>query len=77
MADERRPCVRRGQVGLAGRVSYLFMGEHGEYYGGDCFCLHLGLQFSPGIVTDRIELSDMSSGDQEIIKVYYRRRDNC
>ena len=35
--------VSRGQVGLAGRVSYLFMGEHGEYYGGDCFCLYLGL----------------------------------
>jgi len=34
--------VSRGQVGLAGRVSYLFMGEHGEYYGGDCFCLYLG-----------------------------------
>jgi len=35
--------VGRGKVGKAGRVSYLFMGEHGEYYGGDCFCLHLGL----------------------------------
>jgi hypothetical protein len=26
-----------------GRVSCLFMGEHGEYYGGDCFGLYLGL----------------------------------
>jgi len=34
--------ISRGQVGLAGRVSYLFMGEHGEYYGGDCYCLYLG-----------------------------------
>ena len=27
--------------GRIARVSYLFMGEHGEYYGGDC--LHFGL----------------------------------
>jgi len=43
--------VRRGQVGLVGRVSYLFMGEHGEYYGGDCFCLHLGLAQPPELAT--------------------------
>jgi hypothetical protein len=35
--------ISRAQVGRVGRVSYLFMGEHGEYYGGDCFCLYLGL----------------------------------
>jgi hypothetical protein len=28
--------VHRAPVGWVGRVSYLFMGEHGEYYGGDC-----------------------------------------
>jgi hypothetical protein len=39
----RSVSISRAQVGLAGRVSYLFMGEHGEYYGGDCFCLYLGL----------------------------------
>jgi hypothetical protein len=27
--------------GRFGRISYLFMGEHGEYYGGDC--LYFGL----------------------------------
>lgn len=43
--------VARAQVGLAGRVSYLFMGEHGEYYGGDCFCLHLGLAQPPELAT--------------------------
>ena len=35
--------ISYAQVGRAGRVSYLFLGEHGEYYGGDCFCLYLGL----------------------------------
>ena len=35
--------ISQAQIGRAGRVSYLFMGEHGEYYGGDCFCLYLGL----------------------------------
>jgi len=35
--------ISHAQVGRAGRISYLFMGEHGEYYGGDCFCLYLGL----------------------------------
>ena len=28
--------IHRAPVGWVGRVSYLFMGEHGEYYGGDC-----------------------------------------
>ena len=35
--------ISQAQVGRAGRVSYLFMGERGEYYGGDCFCVYLGL----------------------------------
>jgi len=35
--------ISQAQVGRAGRVSYLFMGERGEYYGGHCYCLHLGL----------------------------------
>jgi len=35
--------ISRAQIGQAGRVSYLFMGEHGEYYGGYCYCLYLGL----------------------------------
>lgn len=33
--------IRRARVGWVGRVSYLFMGEHGEYYGGDC--MYFGL----------------------------------
>lgn len=28
--------ISRARSGRFGRVSYLFMGEHGEYYGGDC-----------------------------------------
>jgi len=28
-------------AGPTGRISYLFMGEHGEYYGGHSFCLYL------------------------------------
>jgi hypothetical protein len=35
--------VSRAQVGRTGRVSYAFRGEKGEYYGGDCFCLYLGI----------------------------------
>jgi hypothetical protein len=37
---------------------------------------YFNLQFSPSIVTEGIEFSDMSSGDIEIIKVYYRRRND-
>ena len=33
--------IHRARVGWVGRVSYLFIGEHGEYYGGDC--LYFGL----------------------------------
>lgn len=29
--------IHRAPAGWVGRVSYLFMGERGEYYGGDCF----------------------------------------
>ncbi|MFZ1204685.1 MAG: hypothetical protein WBC67_12235 [Candidatus Acidiferrales bacterium] len=29
------------RAGWVGRVSYLFMGEHGEYYGGDCMYFRL------------------------------------
>ncbi len=29
------------RAGLYGRVSYLFMGEHGEYYGGHCLYFNL------------------------------------
>ena len=36
---------------------------------------YFSLQFSPQIVTEGVEFSDMSSGDDEIIKTYYRRRD--
>ena len=35
--------ISRAPAGRTGRVSYLFMGEHGEYYGGYCYCLYLGL----------------------------------
>jgi len=33
--------INRAGVGWVGRVSYLFMGEHGEYYGGDCLYFEL------------------------------------
>ena len=33
--------LSRAEVGPVGRVSYLFMGEHGEYYGGDCLSFGL------------------------------------
>ncbi|MFZ3214683.1 MAG: hypothetical protein WA192_01355 [Candidatus Acidiferrales bacterium] len=46
MRDAEACSARSYSISLArvewiGRVSYLFMGEHGEYYGGDC--LYLGL----------------------------------
>lgn len=52
--------------------------EEGLLYVGIRFTdgTYFSLQFSPSIVTEGIEFSDMSSGD-EIIKVYYRRRDDC
>jgi len=33
------------------------------------------LRFSPRIVTDGIDLSDVKTGDYEVIREYYRRRD--
>lgn len=33
--------ISRARVGPMGRVSYQFMGEHGEYYGGDCIFVGL------------------------------------
>jgi hypothetical protein len=51
--------------------------EEGLLYVGIRFTdgTYFSLQFSPSIVTEGIEFSDMASGDDEIIKVYYRRRD--
>lgn len=34
---------------------------------------YFSLQFAPSIVTEGIDFSDLSSGDDEIIKTYYRR----
>ncbi len=33
------------------------------------------LQFSPQIVTDGIDLSDISTGNSKVIREYYRRRE--
>ncbi len=33
------------------------------------------LRFSPQIVSDGIDLSDVKTGDYEVIREYYRRRD--
>jgi hypothetical protein len=35
---------------------------------------HFSLQFSPSIMTEGIEFSDMSSGDDVIVREYIRRR---
>ena len=52
--------------------------EEGSLYVGLRFMdgTYFSLDFSPQIVTDGIEFSDMSTGDEEILKVYYRRRDD-
>jgi hypothetical protein len=52
--------------------------EEGLLYVGIRFTdgTYFSLQFSPQIVTEGIEFSDMSSGDDEILKVYYRRRED-
>ena len=52
--------------------------EEGFLYVGIRFTdgTYFSLQFSPQVVTEGIEFSDMSSGDDEILKVYYRRRDD-
>ncbi|PYX69047.1 MAG: hypothetical protein DMG78_23180 [Acidobacteria bacterium] len=51
--------------------------EEGSLYVGVRFMdgTYFSLDFSPQIVTDGIEFSDMSTGDEEILKTYYRRRD--
>jgi len=41
--------IRRARAGWVGRVGYLFMGEHGEYYGGDC--LYFGLRHPRELAT--------------------------
>jgi hypothetical protein len=41
--------VSRARVGRIGRVSYLFMGEQGEYYGGDC--MYFGFAVPPELAT--------------------------
>ncbi|HKW57840.1 MAG TPA: hypothetical protein VJN42_10825 [Candidatus Acidoferrum sp.] len=43
--------IFRPQVGPAGRIAYAFRGEHGEYYGGYCFCLYLRVDQSPELAT--------------------------
>jgi hypothetical protein len=50
--------------------------EEGFLYVGIRFTdgTYFSLQFSSSIVTEGIAFSDMSPGDDEIIKVYYRRR---
>jgi hypothetical protein len=42
-------CFSNSAGGRIARVSYLFMGDHGEYYGGDC--LHFGLVHPSEIAT--------------------------
>jgi hypothetical protein len=51
--------------------------EEGLLYVGLRFTdkTYFSLQFSPEIVTDGIEFSDMSTGDNKILRTYYRRRD--
>jgi len=57
-------------------ISYNY--EEGFLYVGVRFMdgTYFSLDFSPQIVTNEILLSDMSTGDEEIIRTYYRRRDN-
>jgi len=52
--------------------------EEGSLYVGVRFMdgTYFSLDFSPQIVTDGIEFSDMSTGDEEILKTYYRNREN-
>ena len=52
--------------------------EEGSLYVGVRFTggTYFSLNFSPQIVTNEILLSDMSTGDEEIIRTYYRRRDD-
>ena len=41
--------IRRARARCVGRVGYLFIGEHGEYYGGDC--LYFGLRHPRELAT--------------------------
>jgi len=52
--------------------------EEGSLYVGVRFTdgTYFSLDFSPRIVTDGIEFLDMSSGDEKLLKTYYRRRDD-
>ena len=52
--------------------------EEGSLYVGVRFMdgTYFSLDFSPQIVTNEILLSDMSTGDEEILKTYYRNREN-
>src|SRR5260370_37155130 len=52
--------------------------EEGSLYVGVRFKdgTYFSLDFSPQIVTDGIEFSDLSSGDGKILKTYYRNREN-
>jgi len=56
-------------------VSYSF--EDGSLYIAIRFedKTDFSLRFSPQIVTDGIDLSDMSSGNFKLIREYYKRRD--
>ncbi len=49
--------------------------EEGSLYVGVRFMdgTYFSLDFSPQIMTDGIEFSDMSSGDEKILKTYYRK----
>jgi len=57
-------------------ISYNY--EEGFLYVGIRFMdgTYFSLDFSAQIVTDGIEFSDMSSGDEKILKTYYRNREN-
>lgn len=41
--------IQHARAAWVGRVGYLFTGEHGEYYGGDC--LYFGLRHPPELAT--------------------------
>jgi hypothetical protein len=51
--------------------------EEGWLYVGVRFTdgTYFSLQFSPQIETEGVEYSDMSSGDDVILRTYFRRRD--
>jgi len=72
-----RPAPQKVQRDRGKKVDWIDHSyEEGLLYVGVRFMngTYFSLQFSPQIVTDGIEFSDMSSGDDKILKVYYRRR---